>query len=82
MRTKGGCRLSEPEWRLLQSTEVGAEGLSQTSFWYEAAYEWSIVTMPTVVRWHLSATQHKTPFVCRTGSGPVRQLLGYRAHAG
>ena len=53
--------MSKSEWERLRRTEVGAGGLSETSLWYEAAYEWSIVTMATVVRSHLSATHHQTP---------------------
>ena len=45
----------------MRSTELlEARDLEGTHGWFESAYEWSIVTMATVVRCQLSAQHHKT----------------------
>jgi len=88
MRTKGGCKLSTSEWERLRRSVVGAGGLSETSLWYEAAHECSIVTVATVVRSHFSATWHETAllvvqaedhFVSCMDTGHMRDDLRQRA---
>ena len=84
MRRKGGCKLTSAEWERLESTEVEGGDLSGTEHWFEAAYEWSIVTLATVVRSQLSASSQKTPlfvvqaedqFLSAIDAGHVRDPL-------
>jgi hypothetical protein len=62
MRQQGGCSLLSSEWGALMETGISGPGcakLADTDMWYEAAYEWSIVSMAQVVRSQLSAQHHK-----------------------
>ena len=60
MRTPGGARLSDSEWRSLQATEASdASELAGTEDWYEACYTWNVVTMATAMRCTLSARAAK-----------------------
>ena len=60
MRTPGGARLSDAEWRSLEATEAGgAAELAGTEEWYEACYTWNVVTMATAMRCTLSARAAK-----------------------
>jgi hypothetical protein len=60
MRTPGGVRLTEAEWRSLQATEASdASELAGTEDWYEACYTWNVVTMATAMRSTLSARAAK-----------------------
>ena len=67
MRTTGGAKLSDAEWRALLATEVNAEKvahdpdvfLAETSGWYESCYLWSIVSMASYARARMSARQHQ-----------------------
>ena len=78
MRQKGGCTLANAEWEALRSTEVlEARDLEGTQGWFESAYEWSIVTMATVVRCQLFAQHHKTvlfSFKRKTSSSTLSKL--------
>jgi hypothetical protein len=58
MRQTGGCKLEPAEWELLLNTDISGpdcERLVGTEGWYEAAYEWSIVSMAQAFRSQLSA---------------------------
>ena len=58
MRTEGGATLTPSEWRALEATEVKSQAdLQGTELWYQAAYEWSIVTMAMPIRSVFSARQ-------------------------
>jgi hypothetical protein len=62
MRQKGGCTLLKAEWDALLDTEISGPTcpkLAGTEMWYEAAYEWSIVSMAQAMRSQMSAEQNR-----------------------
>ena len=67
MRTSGGVALSTAEWAALEATEISGPDCSKltgTELWYEAAFEWSVVTMAQVSRSQQSAQMYgRTLFV-------------------
>ena len=62
MRIKGGCVLTQQEWKAIESTEVhnSQRDLRGTELWYESSYVWSVVSMAQVVRSRLSAESART----------------------
>ena len=64
MRTPGedrrNLRLTEEEWRVLQSTDIDhGASLDQTDLWYQSAFAWSYVCMAQWDRSLRSATFHQ-----------------------
>jgi hypothetical protein len=58
MRRIGGCKLESAEWDQIMDTDISGpdcQKLVDTEKWYEAAYEWSIVSMAQAFRSQLSA---------------------------
>ena len=62
MRTPGGCKLTQQEWKALQATDISKlsaaeqqERLQGTDLWYQSGFTWATVTMAQVIRSRLSA---------------------------
>ena len=62
MRTKGGCKLTNDEWKAVARTEITKltaterqRRLENTELWYQAAPTWATVTMAQALRSRASA---------------------------
>ena len=84
MRTTGGNALTASEWAALQATEISGPECSRltgTELWYEAAYEWSVVTMAQVSRSQQSAQMHEsTLFVIQAEDQYMAALDPHQRH--
>ena len=67
MRTPGGCRLTDGEWKALYNTETSTLSateqrarLAGAELWYQAAPTWATVAMAQAIRSSASAQHHKT----------------------
>ena len=62
MRSSGGCKLTQQEWKALRNTDISAasateqrERLRGTEHWYQSAPTWATVSMAQAIRSRLSA---------------------------